>query len=59
MDLPAYILAGGKSSRFGSDKARAQVGGEALVARIARLAREAGVSRGVVIRRRPVRVGCG
>lgn len=34
--LPVYILAGGKSSRFGSDKARALLEGEALIARLAR-----------------------
>lgn len=33
--LPVYILAGGKSSRFGSDKARALLEGEALIARLA------------------------
>lgn len=33
--LPVYILAGGKSSRFGSDKARALLDGEALIARLA------------------------
>lgn len=33
--LPVYILAGGKSSRFGSDKARALVDGMPLIARIA------------------------
>lgn len=33
--LPAYILAGGASSRFGSDKARAVVGGEQLILRVA------------------------
>lgn len=35
--IPAYILAGGKSSRFGSDKARATVGadGRPLIRRIA------------------------
>ncbi len=36
--LPVYILAGGRSSRFGSDKARALLYGEALIARLARLA---------------------
>ncbi|MEI6232415.1 MAG: molybdenum cofactor guanylyltransferase [Planctomycetota bacterium] len=35
--LPIYILAGGKSSRFGSDKARADVNGEPLLKRIARV----------------------
>lgn len=34
--LPVYILAGGKSSRFGSDKARALLEGEPLIARLAR-----------------------
>ena len=33
--LPAYILAGGKSSRFGSDKALAMIDGKPLIARIA------------------------
>jgi molybdopterin-guanine dinucleotide biosynthesis protein A len=32
-----YILAGGRSSRFGSDKARATIDGEALIQRVARL----------------------
>jgi molybdopterin-guanine dinucleotide biosynthesis protein A len=33
--VPAYILAGGRSSRFGSDKARALVGGTPLILRAA------------------------
>ncbi len=33
--LPVYILAGGRSSRFGSDKARALLGGEPLIVRLA------------------------
>lgn len=33
--LPVYILAGGKSSRFGSDKARAMLSGKPLVAHVA------------------------
>lgn len=33
----AYILAGGKSTRFGSDKARAELEGEPLIARVHRL----------------------
>lgn len=33
--LPTYILAGGRSSRFGRDKARAQIGGEALLRLVA------------------------
>ncbi len=32
----AYILAGGRSSRFGSDKARANVDGQPLIARLAK-----------------------
>lgn len=35
--VPAYILAGGRSSRFGSDKARAVLAGEPLLLRVARL----------------------
>lgn len=34
LDLPAYILAGGRSSRFGSDKARADLDGNAMIARL-------------------------
>lgn len=37
MKIPAYISAGGKSSRFGSDKARAVFLGEPLIIRTARL----------------------
>ena len=33
--VPAYILAGGRSVRFGSDKARALVEGEPLIRRVA------------------------
>lgn len=33
--LPLYILAGGRSSRFGSDKARAVIQGQPLVCRVA------------------------
>lgn len=33
--VPAYILAGGASSRFGGDKARADVGGTPLIRRVA------------------------
>ena len=33
--LPVYILAGGRSRRFGSDKARAVLDGQALLARVA------------------------
>lgn len=35
MKLPTYILAGGRSSRFGSDKARAVLDGQPLIRRIA------------------------
>lgn len=35
--LPIYILAGGRSSRFGSDKTRAQLGGIPLIAQLVRL----------------------
>ncbi len=34
MGVPAYILAGGNSSRFGSDKARAMLDGRYLIARV-------------------------
>jgi molybdopterin-guanine dinucleotide biosynthesis protein A len=33
--LPVYILAGGRSSRFGSDKARARLAGQPLIVRLA------------------------
>ncbi|MDH3471167.1 MAG: molybdenum cofactor guanylyltransferase [Acidimicrobiia bacterium] len=33
--IPLYILAGGKSIRFGSDKARAELAGQPLIARVA------------------------
>jgi molybdopterin-guanine dinucleotide biosynthesis protein A len=35
--VPAYILAGGKSSRFGSDKARAQLAGQSLIEHVSKL----------------------
>ena len=35
--VPVYILAGGQSSRFGSDKARAVFEGEALIVRVQRM----------------------
>lgn len=34
--ISAYILAGGESSRFGSDKARALVNGQSLISHVAR-----------------------
>jgi len=34
--VPVYILAGGKSSRFGSDKARVEIHGEPLLVHVAR-----------------------
>jgi molybdopterin-guanine dinucleotide biosynthesis protein A len=39
---PAYILSGGKSSRFGSDKARALLEGQPLIARQAAILRNLG-----------------
>ncbi len=35
MNAPTYILAGGRSSRFGSDKARALLRGQPLIVRLA------------------------
>ena len=35
--IPVYILAGGQSSRFGSDKARAELAGERLIVRVRRM----------------------
>lgn len=37
MKIPVYILAGGKNSRFGSDKARALLRGEPLLIHVARV----------------------
>ncbi len=37
MKTDVYILSGGKSSRFGSDKARAEIDGEPLIKRIVRI----------------------
>ena len=39
---PAYILAGGQSSRFGQDKARATLDGRPLIQRIAQVVRQWG-----------------
>jgi molybdopterin-guanine dinucleotide biosynthesis protein A len=44
MNFSAVILAGGKSSRMGRDKARLEIGGETLLARQIRLARETGAA---------------
>ncbi|MFK7735396.1 MAG: molybdenum cofactor guanylyltransferase [Pirellulaceae bacterium] len=38
-DVPAYILSGGKSTRFGSDKARVMVAGECQLLRLSRILR--------------------
>jgi len=46
--VPVFILAGGKSSRFGSDKARALVDGKPLVALLAERLRTQAVSITVV-----------
>lgn len=35
MSVPLYIIAGGRSSRFGSDKARAEIDGQPLIVRTA------------------------
>lgn len=40
MDLTAVVLAGGASSRYGSDKARAIVGGRRMIDRVADAARK-------------------
>ena len=42
MNLGAAILAGGKSTRMGRDKARLEIGGQPLLARQIQLVREAG-----------------
>lgn len=48
--LGAWVLAGGLSSRFGSDKALFLVGHETLLSRTARVCREAGLAATVVAR---------
>lgn len=44
-DLPAYILSGGRSTRFGSDKARALLGGRPLLSRMTDQAHAAGATK--------------
>jgi molybdenum cofactor guanylyltransferase len=44
MNFSAVILAGGKSSRMGRDKARLEIGGETLLARQVQLACETGAA---------------
>ena len=44
MNFSAVILAGGKSSRMGRDKARLEVGGQTLLARQIQLVRETGAT---------------
>ncbi len=48
--LQAWILAGGLSTRFGSDKASHTIAGETLLDRTARVCREAGLAVTVVAR---------
>lgn len=54
--LRAWILAGGRSLRYGRDKARVEVGGEALLLRTARILREAGLDP-VVLAKEPRGMG--
>ena len=48
--MNAWILAGGRSTRFGSDKARYVVDGEPLLVRTARVLREAGLAPVALVR---------
>lgn len=45
--LPVYILAGGRSSRFGSDKARATIDGKSMISRL--IERLSGVATSVTV----------
>ena len=47
-NIQGYILAGGKSQRFGSDKARVLLDGELLIERAVRCVRDLGISATVV-----------
>ena len=51
-DWPIYILAGGRSARFGSDKARAELDGDPLIVRVASAA-AARATRVTVVADRP------
>jgi len=50
MNFSAVILAGGKSSRMGRDKAFLKIGGQTLLARQIQLARELGAARNFYFR---------
>lgn len=55
MDLDAYILAGGKSSRFGSDKALFPIEGEAMILRVHRALSDAQFNNITVVGREEIR----
>lgn len=48
--IPVYLLAGGRSQRYGSDKARLRIGGQRLLVRIARELGEIASTTSVVVR---------